>query len=116
MDGLNYTHTKKRENILFTYEVQCINNKRIFFKFILLLLIHCTSLVCIHTAHMVGYCYNKYECWSSAIVSDMYVCRCKFNRHDSCLGVTVKDMANDWIQLLQTLRMVGCKCNLHGCR
>ena len=108
MDGLNYTHTKKREKILFTYEVQCINNNNIFFKFMLLLLIHCTSLVI--------YCYNKYECLSSAIVSDMYVCKCKFNRHDSCLGVNVKDMANDWIQLLQTLRMVGCKCNLHGCR
>ena len=27
----------------------------------------------------------------------------------------MKDMANDWIQLLQTWLMVGCKCNLHGC-
>ena len=28
----------------------------------------------------------------------------------------MKDMANDWIQLLQTWLMVGCKCNLHGCQ
>ena len=28
----------------------------------------------------------------------------------------MKDMTHDWIQLLQTLLMVRCKCNLHGCR
>ena len=65
---------------------------------------------------MVGYCYNKYECWSRAIVSDMQACRCKFNRHDCWLEATVEDMANDWIQLLQTWLMVGCKCSLHGFR
>ena len=32
------------------------------------------------------------------------------------VGATVKDMAHDWIQLLQTWLMVGYKCNLHGCR
>ena len=26
------------------------------------------------TAQMVGYCYNKYECWSGASVSDMHAC------------------------------------------
>ena len=34
------------------------------------------------TAQMVGYCYNKYECWSGASVSDIHACRSKFNRHD----------------------------------
>ena len=83
---------------------------------LLLSLIHCTSLVQVQqTAHIVGYCYNKYECWSVAVVSDMDACRCKFNRHDCWLGATVKDMENDRLQLLQTLLMVGCKCNLHGC-
>ena len=27
-----------------------------------------------HTTQMVGYCYNKYECWSGASVSDMHAC------------------------------------------
>ena len=67
------------------------------------------------TAHMIGYCYNKNECWSGAIVSDMHDCRCKFNRHDNWLGATVKDMVNDSIQVLQTWLMGGCKCNLPGC-
>ena len=26
------------------------------------------------TAQIVGYCYNKYECWSGASVSDMHAC------------------------------------------
>ena len=30
------------------------------------------------TAPMVGYCNNKYECWSGASVSDMHACRHKF--------------------------------------
>ena len=34
------------------------------------------------TAQMVGYCYNKYECWSGASVSDMHAYRSIFNRHD----------------------------------
>ena len=34
------------------------------------------------TAQMFGYCYNKYECWSGASVSDMHACRSKLNRHD----------------------------------
>ena len=65
---------------------------------------------------MIGYCYNKYECWSSAIVSDMRACSCKFNRHNCWLGATLKDMTNDWIHLLHTWLMARCKCNLHGCR
>ena len=55
------------------------------------------------TAQMVGYCYNKYECWFHASVSDMHACRHKFNRHDCWLGAFVKDMANGWIQLLQAM-------------
>ena len=66
------------------------------------------------TSHIVGYCYNKYECWSVAAVSELHDCRLKFNRHYCWLGATVKDMANDWMQLLQTWLLVGCKCNLHG--
>ena len=27
---------------------------------------------------MVGYCYNKYVCWSGAGVLDMHACRHKF--------------------------------------
>ena len=30
------------------------------------------------TAQMVGYCYNKYVCWSGASVSDMHACMHKF--------------------------------------
>ena len=30
------------------------------------------------TAQMVGYCYNKYECWTGASVSDVHACRHKF--------------------------------------
>ena len=30
------------------------------------------------TAQKVGYCYNKYVCWSGASVSDMHACRHKF--------------------------------------
>ena len=30
------------------------------------------------TAQMVGYCYNKYKCWSGASVSDMHACMHKF--------------------------------------
>ena len=30
------------------------------------------------TAQMVGYCYNKYECWSVASVSGVHACRHKF--------------------------------------
>ena len=30
------------------------------------------------TAHMVGYCYNKCECWYVVVVSDMHACRHKF--------------------------------------
>ena len=30
------------------------------------------------TAQLVGYCYNKYECWSHASVSDMHACMHKF--------------------------------------
>ena len=42
-----------------------------------------TSLVQVQqTAQMFGYCYNKYECWSGASVSDMHACRSKLNRHD----------------------------------
>ena len=41
------------------------------------------------TAQMVGYCYNKYECWSGASVSDMHAYRSKFNRHDCFFGATV---------------------------
>ena len=52
------------------------------------------------TAQMVEYCYNKYGCWCGASVSDMHVCRCKFNRHDCLLGATVKGMANGRMQLL----------------
>ena len=68
------------------------------------------------TAHMIGYCYNKYECWPSAIVSGMRACRFKFNRHDCWLGATLKDIANDWIHFLHTWLMARCECNLHGCR
>ena len=43
------------------------------------------------TAQMVGYCYNKYKCWSGASVSD--ICINKFT--DTCwLHATVKDMRN----------------------
>ena len=66
-------------------------------------------------AQMVEYCYNKYECWSGASVSDMHACRSKFNRHYCQLGATVKGMANGRMQLLQTRLMVWCKCNIHGC-
>ena len=55
------------------------------------------------TAQMVGYCYNKYECWSCASVSDMHACRRKFNRHDGWLGAIVKDMANGQMQLLKAM-------------
>ena len=30
------------------------------------------------TALMIGYCYNKYECWSGACVSDMRACMHRF--------------------------------------
>ena len=51
---------------------------------------------------MVGYCYNKYECWSSASVSDMRACRRKSNRYDFWLDATVKDMTKGRMQLLQS--------------
>ena len=78
MDGLNYTHAKNREKILFTYEVQCINNNKIFFKFILLLLIHCTSLV-----------------W------------CKCNRQHIWLDIAITNMNVGRVQLYQTCMFVG---------
>ena len=52
---------------------------------------------------MVRYCYNKYECWSGASVSDMHACMHKFTDM-----TTVKDMGNGQMQLLQTWLMVGC--------
>ena len=68
------------------------------------------------TAHIVGYCYNKYVCWSGASVSDMHACRNTFTEcFDYWLDVIVKDMGNGRVQLLQTRLMVGCKCNIHGC-
>ena len=39
MDGLNYTPTKMRE-VLFTYEVQCINNKIFFIYFVVVDTLH----------------------------------------------------------------------------
>ena len=68
------------------------------------------------TAEMVGYCYNKYVCWSGASVSDIHACRHKFTVWYGCwLDATVKDMGNVRVQLLQTWLMVGCKYNIHGC-
>ena len=82
-NGYNY---KKREKILFTYEVQCINTKKPYWFGAIVTtissIIH-TSLVQVQqTAQMFGYCYNKYECWSGASVSDTHACRSKLNRHD----------------------------------
>ena len=51
---------------------------------------------------MVRYCYNNYECWSGASVSDMYACMHKFTDM-----TTVKDMGNGQMQWLQTWLMVG---------
>ena len=45
------------------------------------------------TAHMVGYCYNKYECWSGAIVSDMHACMHMFT------AAIVTDMADGRVQM-----------------
>ena len=42
------------------------------------------------TAQMVGYCYNEYECWSGASVSDMHACMHKFT-----------DMTVGYMQLLR---------------
>ena len=53
----------------------------------------------LHSAQMVGYCYNKYECWSGASVSDMHACRHKFTDMNVA---TDKDMGNGRMQLLQT--------------
>ena len=43
---------------------------------------------------MVGYYYNKYECWSGASVSHMHDCMYKFTDMTFCLDATVKDMGN----------------------
>ena len=68
------------------------------------------------TVEMVGYCYNKYVCWSGASVSDIHACRHKFIVWFGCLlDATIKDMGNVRVQLLQTWLMVGCKYNIHGC-
>ena len=62
---------------------------------------------------MVGYCFNKYECWSGASVLDMHAGRHKFT--DITAGkMQLKDMENGQMQLLQTWLLVGCKCNMHG--
>ena len=55
------------------------------------------------TAQMVGYCYNKYVCWSGASLSDMHACRHKFTEYDRWLDAIVKDMG-----------MAGCNCYRHG--
>ena len=68
-----------------------------------------------NTIYLFGYCYSKYECWPDASVSDMHACRCKFNIYNCWLGATVKGIENGGMQLLETWRMVGCKCNTHGC-
>ena len=61
---------------------------------------------------MIVYCYNKYECWSGASVSDMHACRHKFT--DMTAGyANVEGMGNGRVQLLQTYLMVRCKCNIH---
>ena len=40
---------------------------------------YCSGLLQVQqTAQMVWYCYNKYECWSFASVSDMHACMHKF--------------------------------------
>ena len=44
----------------------------------------------------------------------MQACTRKLNSHDCWLGATVKDMANDQMQFLQT--WVGRICHIHGCR
>ena len=55
------------------------------------------------TAQMVGYYYNKYECWSSASVSDMHACRYEFT-----------EMTAGKMQLLKTWEMAWCNCYRHG--
>ena len=45
------------------------------------------------TAQMVGYCYNKYKCWSGAIVSDMHACMHMFT------AAIVTDMADGRVQM-----------------
>ena len=61
-----------------------------------------SDLLQVHqTAQMVGYCYNKYECWSS--VSDMHACMHTFT-----------DMAVCKMQLLKTWEMTRCNYYRHG--
>ena len=55
------------------------------------------------TSQMVGYCYSKYECWSSASISDMHACVRKFT-----------DMTVGEMQLLKTWEMARYNCYRHG--
>ena len=62
---------------------------------------------------MVGYCYNKYVCWSGTSVSDIHACRHKFTERYDCWldaivkdgkwqGAIVTDMTDGWVQMLYT--------------
>ena len=138
IDG--WIQLQKRDKILFTYTVQCINTKKALVRDLnaadvryhldcwlgvtkiqacwsgaIATTISSILVKVQQTAQIVGYCYNKYVCWSGASVSDMHACRSKLNRHDCWLGATVKGMANGLMQLLQTWLMVRCKCNIHKC-
>ena len=54
---------------------------------------------------MVGYCYNKYECWSGSSVLDMHACgskfkvKCNCGRHGKWLDAIVTDMVDGLVQM-----------------
>ena len=52
---------------------------------------------------MVGYCYNKYECWSGASVKDMHASMHKFTH-----------MTVGYMQMLKTWEFARCNCYRHG--
>ena len=50
------------DDITESFATECLTKVPTFFEFLQ------------QTAQNVGYCYNKYECWSGASVSDMHSC------------------------------------------